>query len=97
MFVEYKKHLVNGVIQDPDWVINGGHFMDENNTFVGVVLDESERMYYIPDTVTVLTREEVKQRIIALGLNKKLGNPTNPHSKLVEMTDEELESLIDSL
>jgi hypothetical protein len=62
--VEYRKHLANGSIVDPEWVIKGGYFHDRDaDTYMGFVLESSERKYYIPDTVTFMTEEEAIQRV----------------------------------
>ncbi len=62
--VEYRKHLVNREVTDPEWVIKGGYFYDrDTDTYMGFVLESSERNYYIPDTVTFMTQEEAIQRV----------------------------------
>ena len=62
-FVEYKKVLVNGKPVDPEWVIHGSFLFDKTNrTLIGLVEEEQNREYYIPDTVVYLTEEEIIQR-----------------------------------
>jgi hypothetical protein len=93
--VEYKKHLHGTQIVNPDWIITGNQFFDNsNNTFVGTVLEESERLYYIPEGLVELTMENVKDRAIRLGLNKKLSNPNDPHSSSVQVSEDELVKMI---
>jgi hypothetical protein len=93
--VEYKKHLHGTQLVNPDWIIAGNQFFDNsNNTFVGTVLEESERLYYIPDGLVELTMENVKDRAIRLGLNKKLSNPNDPHSNSVQVSEDELVKMI---
>lgn len=63
--VEYKRHLLNGNDVDPEWIIHGGFMRNHiDNTYIGLVLDEADRTYYIPDTVTYLTEEDVVQRML---------------------------------
>lgn len=93
--VEYKKHLYGNQLVNPDWIIDGNQFFDENNnTFVGTILDESDRLYYIPDGLVELTIEDVKNRAIRLGLNKKLSDSNDPHSSSINMSDAELTEVI---
>lgn len=54
--VEYKKILTNGSLANPEWIIEGDMLYDpEDKTYVGIVLPEADREYYIPDSVTYLT------------------------------------------
>jgi hypothetical protein len=62
--VEYKKHLTPEGLVNPSWLIMGDAFYNENNkTYIGLVLDETDRDYYIPDSVKYLTKEEFKERL----------------------------------
>ena len=61
--IEYKLNKVNGASIHPDWVEFTGFFFDgATKTYVGVVLDESDRDYYVPDTVVELTQEDIATR-----------------------------------
>lgn len=63
--VEYKRHLVDGGIVDPKWIVVGGYMRDpDTNTYIGTVLDEAEREYYIPDTLVVMTAEQAVERYV---------------------------------
>jgi len=66
--VEYKKHISeDGRLIDPPWLVVPSMFYDEDTkTYVGLVLDESDRDYYIPDTVTVLTKVDLIERLTKL-------------------------------
>lgn len=58
-YFEYKNH-VNGV---PEWVTNGGSFYNPaNHTYITYIPDD--RQYWIPDTLTELTKDEVEQRAL---------------------------------
>jgi hypothetical protein len=94
--VEYKKHLINGCLVDPEFIIDGGVFNDPtNNTWIGKVLDESHRKYYIPDTLTELSRNELIERVLSLNI-KKLSDPNNPHSPIVTIDEFEIMQLVDN-
>jgi len=93
--VEYKKHLINGCLVDPEFIIDGGAFNDmANNTWIGKILDESDRKYYIPDTLTELTRDQLIQRVLSLNI-KKLSNSNDPHSTIVDLEELEVIELVD--
>ena len=81
--VEYKKHLVNGCLIDPEFIVSGNMFNDPiNNTWVGKILDESERKYYVPDTLLELTRDQLIERVLSLNL-VKLTDENDPHSQTI--------------
>jgi hypothetical protein len=72
--VEYKKHIVGGVLVKPDW-IHYGEYLKENNTFLGYVLDEEDREYYVPDTVTELSFQDLFDRV------RRVNPSWNDHEK----------------
>jgi hypothetical protein len=62
--IEYKKHIESSGLVNPPWIIVGDIWYDESTkTYVGIVLDESEREYYVPDTVQYLTKENLCDRL----------------------------------
>ena len=63
--VEYKMHVVTsrGGMTAPLWVDDGGyHTSPIDNTKVGWVLSDSDREYYVPDTVTELSKQDFIDR-----------------------------------
>jgi hypothetical protein len=67
--IEYKKHLKNKELINPEWVIDGNHFHSHlDNTYIAKVPDEDVREYYIPDGLVVLTIEELKTRVRIIGI-----------------------------
>lgn len=65
--VEYKKHLVDDELKDPEWVVRGSLLYNPlDKTYIGFVLDEEDREYYLPDTVSILTEEEVVIRSLSI-------------------------------
>lgn len=91
--VEYKRHLVNGVIADPEFLAAGGGFCNPaDHTWIGVVAEDADRLFYVPDTLVVLTLDEAKQRALSIHAQypfKKLSDQNDPHSS-VSMSDTEV-------
>lgn len=98
--VEYKRHLVSGVVQDPEFIISGGVFINPaNTTWVGKILDEADRPYYVPDSIVELTRQELIDRQLALQATYPItrkSDPNDPNSPSVPLTDAEVVSVIDA-
>jgi hypothetical protein len=96
--VEYKKHLINGVNIIPEFIHDGNYFYDnDTKTWIGLVLDSSDREYYVPDTLTELTDEELIARQLVIHSNNsitKLEIPSDPHSNIITLTEEEVISNI---
>lgn len=62
---EYRKHLVAGRIQDPEFITNGGHWYEAStDTYIAVMPDTLP--YYIPDTLVVLSESDLIARVQAL-------------------------------
>jgi hypothetical protein len=85
--VEYMLHAVEGSPIDnyrwkkkPDFVIEGGYFQKTDGTFLGYIFPANQRDYYVPDTLEVLTKEDVVQRAFALHAIK-------PYQKSVRIED----------
>ena len=66
MILEYKMVKTQEGMQVPDWVEDGGYYGKSDFSFVGWSPNDNVREYYIPDTVTVLTNEQLIARVIAL-------------------------------
>ena len=66
MILEYKMVKTNEGIKVPEWVEDGGYFGKPDFSFVGWSPNDNVREYYIPDTVTVLTNEQLIARVVAL-------------------------------
>ena len=97
MILEYKMHRVGRgrSMKAPDWIEDGGYFHDpDTKTFIGWSADEADREYYIPDTVTELTRDELVARVQAKGMNKI--DPEDPTAAPVPMTDAEVADYVDT-
>jgi len=92
MIVEYKLiKLYAGVtgMMVPGWVEDGGYFKDPDNyTIIGVVLPETEREYYVPDTINILTREELIIRVLELHSRYPMQMPISTGYR--DMTEDEV-------
>jgi len=87
--VEYKRHLVNGVLVDPEWVKDGGYFPVEG-TWIGLVESEEDRKYYIPGSlVHISTVNELKIRL-AKDIFSELVDPKDPNSGVVEVSSDKI-------
>jgi hypothetical protein len=100
-FVEYKQHLLNGKVIDPEWILKGKFFFNpENKTWVGITYDETERDYYLPDGLVILDRDGLIQRCKDIHINNKYQINTDSSdsmSPLRDMTDQEIEQMVDSI
>ena len=66
---EYRNHLINGHIHDPEFITNGGHWYDPTtDTYIAVM--EDNLPYYIPDTLVTLTIEQLITRIKTIHVDK---------------------------
>ena len=79
--VEYKMHVVGprGQYQQPHFIREGGWFESTDHSRVGWIVDNAE--YYIPDTLTTLTKAQLVTRQLALHAanpeRKYIGSLTN--------------------
>lgn len=77
--IEYKLHAINSQkhMQAPSWVTEGGNWYNPTDkTLVGWVPAEADREYYVPDTVTTLTKAELNTRMLAIHANTKYQKTT---------------------
>ena len=98
MILEYKLHMTAGGLKAPEWVEDGGHWWKSSDkTFIGWSPDEADREYYVPDTVTTLTAEELRTRVLAMHSAAPFKKPSNePGQDLVQMTDEEVTAQVNA-
>ena len=94
IIIEYKMNIEpDGTLVHPGWVHSAGWFFNpSDNTYVGTALEEAERNYYIPDSVTVLTPSELKARVQLLTYLKT--EDTNGYTKTVEDINSEVDNWI---
>ena len=63
MILEYKLEMSPGGMKCPDWVEDGGYFVNDNR-YIGWTRDNPE--WHIPSTVTVLTAAELDTKVLAM-------------------------------
>jgi len=93
--VEYKLHKFGKNLVVPEFIDDGGYWRNPaDNTMVGWVLPEAEREFYVPDTLTELTREAFVARIVAMHAdNPFLVEQGDPAATPVDMTDAEVQTM----
>lgn len=94
MIIEYKMNRnEKGKLIVPPWIQDCGYFYNpSDHTYIGFSNSEPHREFYIPDTVTILTVEELKARIERIGMrNPETGKTLNTTEKhtLVDMVVEQ--------
>ena len=92
MIIEYMLIREAGKKLAPSWVEDGGYFSDpDNSTLIGWSPDLANRDYYVPDSVTELTRAELKTRVKAIdAIYPMLDADGN------EMSDEDIDARVDA-
>ena len=96
MIMEYKMHMTASGMKTPEWVEDGGYFPDPaTNTMIGWSPDETDREYYVPDTVTTMTQTELNTKVLAIhsANNFKKINEDGTESN---MTDAELTAMVNA-
>jgi hypothetical protein len=89
--VEYMMHRRNGGKQRdvPGFIGDRGHHMSPiDNSLIGWVDDNPD--YYVPDTVTTLTKEEFVQRQLTIHASHPFTSQSDPDSDPVNLTDAEV-------
>ena len=93
-YLEYKLHApMNGHgMSTPTFITNGGHWYSDDK-MISIEPDSTE--YYIPETVNVLTADQLKARQVAVhGVTpyKVIGADGRPTE--VDMSDAEVETMV---
>lgn len=94
--VEYKLHKVGkNAMRAPDWVEDGGYWLNPaDHTMVGWTPDEADREYYVPDTVTELSRADFITRLKAMHAANAFQNESgDPDAEPTAMTEAEVETM----
>ena len=99
--IEYKLHAINSQkhMQAPHWVTDGGNWYNPaDKTLVGWTPAEADRDYYVPDTVTTITKAELNTRLLAIHANTKYSkfddtDPTQTPGDAVDMTNAEVTAM----
>ena len=91
ILVEYKLHKISkNAKQSPHFIVDGGyHVSPLDKTMVGLVEDEADRDYYIPDSIVTLSKEEFLARQTAIHTAYPMTSRDENMNETV-MTDAEL-------
>jgi hypothetical protein len=76
--VEYKMNLdqETGALIIPRWIIDRGHWPNKaDHTYVGWVKPESEREYYVPDSLTELSKSDLVNRVLGMHAVEPITDP----------------------
>ncbi len=92
---EYKQHLSKNGLGNPEWIVDGGYFWD-GVTYVAIIPDETERKYYIPDTLIELSKQDLIDRVIAIQHSDDVTDRQCSIETSLPLTDDELVDFIDS-
>lgn len=95
---EYKLHKSGRGMKAPDWVDDGGYWGNSaDHTMLGWVPAEADREYWVPDTVSTLTRAEVIARATTIHAStpyQKAADVNDPTSEMINMTVEEVQTMM---
>jgi hypothetical protein len=90
--IEYKLHASPDGMKVPDFVTDGGFWVNEDdNTFIGIVPDGAE--YYLPDTITTYTLAKLQERQIAIHAKYPVKKPLEG-TEGVDMTNDEVNAAV---
>jgi hypothetical protein len=79
----------------PGFIDNRGHWYDPTTeTYVGWIKDS--RDFYVPDSITVLSKEDLVQRQLTIHAGNPMMNMGNPESEPTAMTDEEVRTMVEA-
>lgn len=89
--IEYKMHLnANGNLIVPNWITDPGYYKKSDNTYLGFTPVESEREFYVPDSVTIMSETDVVNRCLALHAVTPFTHFADLPNTGAEMTNEEV-------
>jgi hypothetical protein len=89
---EYMMHRTKNGIQTPEWVVDGDWFYHPENKTYLMIVDE-DRNYYIPDSLTELSKDDVISRIIEINSITPIRIRTEEGK--VDLQDSDIESYVD--
>ena len=96
--IEYKFNInEKGRLEVPGYVIDRGHWHSPlDQTFVGWCKPESERTYYVPDTILELTKEQLVARALTIHAEQPYRKFEDPAVEGDPLTDAEVTSMIET-
>ena len=92
--IEYKMHLnPEGRLMVPPWVKDPGYYKSDN-TYLGFTPIESEREFYLPDSVTIMSETDVVNRCLALHAISPFTHFTEQPNTGADMTNAEVTDMV---
>ena len=89
MIVESKLHSSPKGMKCPDFIDNGGYWPNpDDHTMIGTIPSDAE--YHVPDTILILTAEELEARQLIIHANNPMYNIEEERN----MTDAEVKTAI---
>jgi len=97
--IEYK-FIINdvGKMQIPGYVEDRGHWYNSaDHTYLGWVKPESEREFWVPDTIQEKTKAECVTRALAMHASSPMqkDDPDN-EGQMIDMTDAEVTTQVEA-
>ena len=95
--IEYKLHKVGRTaLGIPEFVEDGGYWRDHSNhTMVGWCVPEADREYWVPDTLTELTKAELVTRCLGIHSSTPYKNMTEEGEEGDNMTTEQVTTMVE--
>ena len=96
--IEYKFTInANSRLEVPGYVIDRGHWYSPiDQTLVGWCKPESERQYWVPDTIVELSKADLVTRVLAIHAVSPYLNPNDdPAAEDSPMTDAEVTAMVE--
>ena len=97
--VEYKHTISHmGKIEVPGYIVDRGYWGNPaDKTYLGWVLPEADREYYVPDTLTELTKAECVTRALEIHAASPyaIQSDADPEAEATNMTDAEVTTMIE--
>ena len=97
--IEYKFTInANSRLEVPGYVIDRGHWYSPiHQTLVGWCKPESERQYWVPDTIVELSKADLVTRVLAIHAVSPYLNPNDdPNAEDSPMTDAEVTAMVET-
>lgn len=92
--IEYKMHRnLEGRLMVPPWITDPGYYKSDN-TYLGFTPVESEREFYLPDSVIIMSETDVVNRCLALHAISPFTHYAEQPNTGAEMTTEEVTQMV---
>lgn len=83
-----------GVIH-PAWAVNGGYFFN-GNSYVAIIPDDNDRVYFVPDTLVELTKADLLARVIVIQNSETVSDKFVDMNDFHRLSDAELSTYVDA-